>query len=1223
MESDADDSEKYAPESGSEISIEDADEVEDRSWDDPELVRENLELILGSKHTFQSQAYSSHRYNKAPNPVLTVSEFGIVTLPLISKTAEDLKNYCIQLSMEPQDAGADAAASSTCVWELPPESFTSLNYAWNSFMQDVCTDVGSAFCVDMDDGRITCESETLLLLGPGARIPHSRMVSHEDQVFAKIMVSLPSEFSGGSIHFRHEGESAHHESGPHNLLFTSVAAWYTAVHCDNNPITEGNRLVMLYNLRWASDAGCPHPPRYDLALSRLERILQAWKLDCERPQTPEVRADGTLPLRDSSRQRYKTPEQIMYLLKEQPMHHVRESDTDDSDESDTEGDGGKATSGANSGSEQSGKGASSLRGGDARRFRLLRRAADQQGFSLGFADASIQWLSAVTFTRIPGQDEILPLEWDDHKNEETRSMGPLRTAEGKLIQDDVSHDRYYGDSIPEDFMGEIFKGRWQSEYWHSDIEHPNERYLRYGYVTRDFTGQLLVVWPRGSSRIMRYQAHDGFMRACSDLEGHLHEPAETMSLARFILEHSDHSESRAAKACAKAACAWENLELWDSATALCAGNNILAIIPYDVMLKAVTCFGLDAVRPSFERFIREDSSTPRKLRFISTIRASGDASDNVKRWAANQVLDSLKSLQNLQRDDIPALLDTAVESDGVEFIRASMLEHVCVVAKPETLLDFSVALFDDPRFPVSDTKHAVVHDALSVAMSQASLVSKRDLRLAKRFITAILNASCFDLLSRVFNNLEHHIPSDGNNAGEYAATVMLPLLGHSLEHAKSIDATLATHKSSLDTSMRLYLDRLHDRANTPRGEPDEYIGIVLDTVLLSPDPGGEFARVFDLLKDAPLSAVDLRALANAVHGRREGLVSHMVLDTDSLTDIALSLGQRYALALALDSPGEIMSVLNWSDALGLPSVADIVLQRLRSVDFGNVTYISTILFVVLPKLKVWAVHNDRLADIRSTVQSVVSVWFEAALGPEPVLAPAVTQALARLTSWTCDCAQCTQVRNFLRRTGNHELVLESIGAVRRRHVEAEIATHASTLATKEIIYQHGPFMQGCRVSKTRPLLPPVLWRREKERGKEILSGLASGAEELSDMLGEAYNSIAPLVLSWAPIVLAGDTQVKEPDVDPAASINQLASLEHEEEPSAILDSVKTEDYAEGLPSYPINEASSRVVKRERTLDLEGRPSGSTGTDIEDEDPPPKRTKAEYSDSLMWDSLQKW
>lgn len=99
-------------------------------------------------------------------------------------------------------------------------------------------------------------------------------------MFATLVVTLPSEFTGGEIHVSHGGKSKVFDNAKDSAFETTVLAWYTDVTHEVKEITSGYRLALSYHLINTSPGiDPPHLPSSDTSLQSLRKIFAKWSRD--------------------------------------------------------------------------------------------------------------------------------------------------------------------------------------------------------------------------------------------------------------------------------------------------------------------------------------------------------------------------------------------------------------------------------------------------------------------------------------------------------------------------------------------------------------------------------------------------------------------------------------------------------------------------------------------------------------------------------------------------------------------------------------------------------------------------------------------------------------------------------------------------------------------------------------------------------------------------------
>lgn len=116
-------------------------------------------------------------------------------------------------------------------------------------------------------------------------------------MFATVVIVLPSEFSGGSLHLSHAGKTQIIDVASGSLTMTHALAWYTDVYHSVHPVLSGYRLALSYNLVHAK---AYKPSLHDISKKAdiLRHIMFSWK---------EAK-EGKLKLE------FNIPDRLCYLL---------------------------------------------------------------------------------------------------------------------------------------------------------------------------------------------------------------------------------------------------------------------------------------------------------------------------------------------------------------------------------------------------------------------------------------------------------------------------------------------------------------------------------------------------------------------------------------------------------------------------------------------------------------------------------------------------------------------------------------------------------------------------------------------------------------------------------------------------------------------------------------------------------------------------------------------
>ncbi|MGH2928721.1 MAG: 2OG-Fe(II) oxygenase, partial [Solirubrobacteraceae bacterium] len=105
--------------------------------------------------------------------------------------------------------------------------------------------------------RLEAQLHSMLVYARGQFfLPHQDS-EKDDEMVATMVVTLPSQFTGGSLVVSHEGERASYRGSKAALSFV---AFYADCRHQVKPVTSGHRIVLTYNLLLRQDSGAADLP---------------------------------------------------------------------------------------------------------------------------------------------------------------------------------------------------------------------------------------------------------------------------------------------------------------------------------------------------------------------------------------------------------------------------------------------------------------------------------------------------------------------------------------------------------------------------------------------------------------------------------------------------------------------------------------------------------------------------------------------------------------------------------------------------------------------------------------------------------------------------------------------------------------------------------------------------------------------------------------------------
>ncbi|KAH8096634.1 hypothetical protein BXZ70DRAFT_327606 [Cristinia sonorae] len=358
-------------------------------------------------------AFSYSRSTKsAPNPALQLAGLGTVGLPLGERDAEAIKSKAnVVVSGRRRRTASPKAASST--WEMDAKSIAFKDPKWDSFMLGISMRVSQGLGMSKQDSfRTLYKLEKLIMCGVGSRVSPCADAEKANGAFATIVVTLPSEFTGGATRLSHSGLPVVYDCSQTSLNHTTVIAWYAGVSHEVEPVASGYRLVLVYSLYCAIPGLKPVMKSSEAVVAQLRQILTAWKASLT----------GTTAA---------AAQKFVCLLKNR-------YDYDDIKH-----------------------GASSLEGRDANVAAILGFLAKDVGLQVGLASASFEITGSVDEDRgwddwNYGERKPEGMEFDEVESK-SLDVGTVVDLDGNKVCEDLKVD-LYNEVVPVDFVERVQEG---------------------------------------------------------------------------------------------------------------------------------------------------------------------------------------------------------------------------------------------------------------------------------------------------------------------------------------------------------------------------------------------------------------------------------------------------------------------------------------------------------------------------------------------------------------------------------------------------------------------------------------------------------------------------------------------------------------------------------------------------------------------------------------------
>ncbi|GKT50749.1 uncharacterized protein ColSpa_10930 [Colletotrichum spaethianum] len=185
--------------------------------------------------------FASFHGLKHVDPELSVHDVGPIILPLQEPQIRKMIDKAVQA---PFGKGSETIVDPTVrdTWELDPSHFELRSPRWEADLQKICAIVARDMGIK---SPINAELYKLLVYEKGAMFKAHTDTEKCPGMFGTLVVCLPSVHKGGDVVVRHSGQTKTFKTSE---AAQSFACWYSDVHHEVLPITDGYRVVLTYNL---------------------------------------------------------------------------------------------------------------------------------------------------------------------------------------------------------------------------------------------------------------------------------------------------------------------------------------------------------------------------------------------------------------------------------------------------------------------------------------------------------------------------------------------------------------------------------------------------------------------------------------------------------------------------------------------------------------------------------------------------------------------------------------------------------------------------------------------------------------------------------------------------------------------------------------------------------------------------------------------------------------
>ena len=207
-------------------------------------------------------------------PGLKVKGLGTVSFPFPESQARAL----IELSEQaPYGRGEETIMDTTVrnVWQISSENFEMTNPQWEESLhkavhEQIGTQLGLHGCT------IEFEAYKLLIYEQDCFFTSHRDTEKMPDMFATLVINLPSEYEGGELIVDHAGHRQHYSFADKDLFHFHFVAFYADCYHEVQPVTSGYRICLIYNLAIAHRKEQPRLSQQLKHIEDIECFIQQW-----------------------------------------------------------------------------------------------------------------------------------------------------------------------------------------------------------------------------------------------------------------------------------------------------------------------------------------------------------------------------------------------------------------------------------------------------------------------------------------------------------------------------------------------------------------------------------------------------------------------------------------------------------------------------------------------------------------------------------------------------------------------------------------------------------------------------------------------------------------------------------------------------------------------------------------------------------------------------------
>ncbi|OBT71766.1 hypothetical protein VF21_09404 [Pseudogymnoascus sp. 05NY08] len=219
---------------------------------------------------------------KMVNPALKIYGLGGIGLPLSERDAGFIANFNPP-TPDPDTKIGNAVVDLTTskITELSPYQLETTNPGWEKAVEGIVAKVAKKLKVPGGVANVGFLPCNMTLYGPGDMLKEHRESKKGKGVFGTLAICLPSKHKGGDLIVTHDDQVKVLSTEPQSAFGYSYIFWYANLITELTEISQGNRLVLMYDLIKIDSDGSENvldaPTSFWQKMDQLESAFQFWK----------------------------------------------------------------------------------------------------------------------------------------------------------------------------------------------------------------------------------------------------------------------------------------------------------------------------------------------------------------------------------------------------------------------------------------------------------------------------------------------------------------------------------------------------------------------------------------------------------------------------------------------------------------------------------------------------------------------------------------------------------------------------------------------------------------------------------------------------------------------------------------------------------------------------------------------------------------------------------